>query len=64
MAVVMSLHGTGFNSDISSRDRDQLIPNALSYRIDSVPSMSWPDVAGVFSIQSLLGCCWAPPWVI
>lgn len=29
MAVVMSLRDTGFNSDISSRDRDQLLPNAL-----------------------------------
>ena len=64
MAVEMSLHGTGFNSDMSSRDRDQSLPNTHSYRTDGVPFMAWPAAVGVFPIRSLLRCRWAPPWVI
>lgn len=51
----MPLNGTGLNSDISSRDPNQLLPNFNSNRRDGASSMPRPDVVGFFSVLSLLG---------
>lgn len=53
-AVVIPLNGTDLNSDISSRDPNQLLPNIHSNRRDGISSMPWPDVVGVFSVLFLL----------